>query len=141
MTTAICEPMDPRLVAELEQIFLVAWRRELQKAVDQIQKVTPGKPPKAPQGKSRRNAAQALAERDGARCAYCAEPFVELDGVATLDHVLPRCLVRTNARKNLVLACEPCNTAKGHEIPDVLKPITAALVYTLHRIYGQGAGQ
>jgi 5-methylcytosine-specific restriction endonuclease McrA len=57
-----------------------------------------------------------LAERDGARCFYCAHPFTHL-GSATLDHYIPHCLWRTWKQRNLVLACGPCNEAKADRLP------------------------
>lgn len=53
-----------------------------------------------------------LAERDGgAHCFYCGirEKIYRL----TIDHVVPRSRGGTDALANLVLACEPCNKAKG----------------------------
>ena len=55
---------------------------------------------------------QALAMRDGgAVCHYCGvrHKIYRL----TLDHVVPRSRGGVNAKSNLVLACEPCNHAKG----------------------------
>lgn len=57
-----------------------------------------------------------LARRDGKRCFYCRSPFASTAD-ATLDHFLPYVLWRSYARYNLVLACEPCNTAKGSALP------------------------
>jgi 5-methylcytosine-specific restriction endonuclease McrA len=58
----------------------------------------------------------ALARRDGRRCFYCRQPFLDLTK-ATFDHYIPYRLWRTNRRINLVLACEPCNTRKGSALP------------------------
>ncbi|WP_371781842.1 HNH endonuclease [Streptosporangium subroseum] len=57
-----------------------------------------------------------LAERDGARCFYCTRRFRDLTE-ATLDHLVPTYHGGTWARANLVLACSPCNEAKGHQLP------------------------
>ncbi|WP_371547968.1 HNH endonuclease [Streptomyces sp. NBC_00554] len=56
-----------------------------------------------------------LAERDGRRCFYCRTPF---DGMreATADHYIPRSAWECNLPANLVLSCEPCNTAKADQL-------------------------
>jgi 5-methylcytosine-specific restriction endonuclease McrA len=56
-----------------------------------------------------------LSSRDGgARCRYCGvrKKLRRL----TVDHVVPRSRGGTNSLTNLVLACEPCNRAKGDQI-------------------------
>lgn len=53
---------------------------------------------------------QALAEQDGC-CRYCLEPLTIK--TVTADHKLARSKGGTNARSNIVAACEPCNRAKG----------------------------
>lgn len=61
-----------------------------------------------------------LACRDGARCFYCWHPFADPMTEATFDHYLPTALWesdRHNALWNVVLACEPCNRAKGDRLP------------------------
>ena len=35
---------------------------------------------------------------------------------ATVDHVIPLARGGSNADDNLVLACDPCNKEKGHEV-------------------------
>ena len=57
-----------------------------------------------------------LARRFGLRCAYCYRPFTFLEQ-ATLDHVVPFSLYRTWSFQNLMLACRPCNQAKGDRLP------------------------
>ncbi|MEU2957595.1 HNH endonuclease [Streptomyces albidoflavus] len=57
-----------------------------------------------------------LARRFGLRCAYCYRPFTFLEQ-ATLDHVAPFSLYRTWSFQNLMLACRPCNQAKGDRLP------------------------
>ncbi|WEH35762.1 HNH endonuclease signature motif containing protein [Streptomyces sp. AM 4-1-1] len=64
----------------------------------------------------RRQRKEQLARRDGQRCAYCALPFVSLRE-ATLDHVVPVSALRTWSVGALVLACRPCNQAKGDRLP------------------------
>lgn len=58
-----------------------------------------------------------LARRDGRRCFYCRTPFKRPAVEATLDHYLPYSLCRINRPWNLVLACQPCNEAKGDTLP------------------------
>ncbi len=73
-----------------------------------------------PCSKRRRLLKQRLAERDGARCFYCATEFGPgLEG-ATVDHLIPRSLVHTWAQAALVLACHPCNEAKADALPQAL---------------------
>ncbi|GFH64323.1 HNH endonuclease [Streptomyces diastaticus] len=57
-----------------------------------------------------------LARRFGLSCAYCYRPFTFLEQ-ATLDHVVPFSLYRTWAVQHLMLACRPCNQAKGNRLP------------------------
>lgn len=57
-----------------------------------------------------------LSRRDGKRCFYCHRPFARLSH-ATIDHVVPRCLFRTNALVHVVLACELCNRTKADRLP------------------------
>lgn len=58
-----------------------------------------------------------LTRRDGKRCYYCHRPFTCRLVGATIDHVVPRCLFRTNALAHVVLACRPCNEAKADRLP------------------------
>ncbi|MGW4662894.1 HNH endonuclease [Streptosporangium sandarakinum] len=69
-----------------------------------------------PNSAKRQRYRRQLAERDGARCFYCARRFRDL-AEATLDHLVPTYYGGTWARANLVLACAPCNEAKGHRMP------------------------
>ncbi|MDJ1131782.1 HNH endonuclease [Streptomyces iconiensis] len=70
-------------------------------------------------GERGRELRRRLAARDGARCLYCALPFPRPED-ATLDHFVPYSLWRTNRPANLVLACVPCNNAKGATLPYTL---------------------
>ncbi|MEW1635054.1 HNH endonuclease [Streptomyces sp. NPDC093801] len=63
----------------------------------------------------RRTRKEQLARRHGQHCAYCRRPFADLRE-ATLDHVAPYSLWRTWSVTALVLACQPCNTAKGNRL-------------------------
>lgn len=49
--------------------------------------------------------------RDRFRCQYCGEE-TEL----TYDHVIPRSRGGETCWTNIVAACEPCNTKKGHRL-------------------------
>lgn len=52
---------------------------------------------------------RALRLRDGPDCYWCGAPGL---GV-TIDHVIPKSMGGSNRLENLVLACEPCNQARG----------------------------
>lgn len=62
-----------------------------------------------------------VAARDGWTCHYCdallgwGHPSVT---VPHLDHVIPKCQGGSNGIDNRVLACGPCNTAKGGRTPE-----------------------
>lgn len=47
----------------------------------------------------------------GGRCFYCESRLSR--GEATADHRIPLSKGGTTSRDNLVMACEPCNKAKG----------------------------
>lgn len=51
----------------------------------------------------------------GAECAYCQRPGDWRDGtVLTIDHIMPVCAGGAMRDiRNMVLACVPCNKAKG----------------------------
>ena len=57
-----------------------------------------------------------LVERDGATCVWCSRP-VEIGGKteqrATLDHIVPRSVCRSDHLDVLVLSCFKCNNARG----------------------------
>ncbi len=65
-----------------------------------------------PHRKRARDRRTAIFERDGYRCVYCGRilPATQL----TVDHVEPRVKQGDHSRGNLVTACVPCNTTKGH---------------------------
>lgn len=68
-------------------------------------------------GDARRGVRDYVARRDGARCFYCRAPFpADLVGV-TLDHYVPYSLWRESRPRNIVLACEPCNSRKADALP------------------------
>lgn len=53
----------------------------------------------------------AIYDRDNLRCAYCGK-YVHVDD-RSIDHLQPQELGGSNASRNLVLCCLPCNSAKG----------------------------
>lgn len=82
-----------------------------------------------------------LAGRDGDQCTYCRRPFhrglgkkarhripVANRRIPTLDHLLPHHILPAGGPGNYVLACSPCNNAKGNQVPAVLAPFLAVLV-------------
>ncbi|MET8862275.1 HNH endonuclease [Nonomuraea sp. NPDC004580] len=74
--------------------------------------------PKNLRGMRARKVRRKLAKRDGgSRCFYCAKPFADLHLDATFDHFIPYRVWRTWRQENLVLACDPCNQAKGSRLP------------------------
>lgn len=72
--------------------------------------------------RGRRQMKQMLAERDGGRCLYCRRGAHNVHTL-TFDHYVPQWLGKRCAwpglheLPNLVLACEPCNTAKLGGLP------------------------
>lgn len=73
--------------------------------------------------RDRKRLKRALARRDGRCCWYCGTPFAKSLADATLDHLIPHSVFRTWVQAALVLACEPCNQAKGDQLPqELLRP-------------------
>lgn len=58
-----------------------------------------------------------LIARDGARCRYCGTR----EGPFECDHVIPVSRGGPNRLDNLVVACAPCNRAKGARTPSEWK--------------------
>jgi len=57
-----------------------------------------------------------VVQRDGSRCHYCGRTLGRRGaGRLTLDHVWPVCFGRIDALWNLVPACGPCNSRRGHD--------------------------
>lgn len=71
-----------------------------------------------------------LVKRDGARCAYCAREFIDLDD-ATLDHVIPNAVVGHWEPWNLLLACGPCNNMKADRVPLLIMPVLCGVLYAI----------
>lgn len=129
------QPIDPMLVKAIETAFESfslptvafvtaprAWKTS-----------NPSGPSKGPNGPRKAAIKLELIQRDGFRCAYCARQFVDLDD-ATLDHVIPNCVVGHWKTWNLMLACEPCNNAKSDGVPLVLIPLLCHLLTALEPI-------
>lgn len=57
---------------------------------------------------------RALLMRDGDGCCYCKKTFPHYH----VDHVIPRSRGGPDKLDNLVLACPPCNMAKGARTPE-----------------------
>jgi 5-methylcytosine-specific restriction endonuclease McrA len=55
---------------------------------------------------------QRVFERDDYRCVYCGQQFAADE--LTVDHVEPQLRGGDRSDGNLVTACGPCNTLKGH---------------------------
>ena len=68
-----------------------------------------------------KNERQRLREKQGNRCYYCGEVLQDGgDNPATLDHVIPRSLVRSIKQyipDNHVIACYNCNQKKADKVP------------------------
>ncbi|WP_411091385.1 HNH endonuclease [Streptomyces sp. 049-1] len=58
-----------------------------------------------------------IAHSHGNRCFYCRAPFADPATEGTFDHYLPYTLWPRNLVFNLVVACKPCNVAKGDTLP------------------------
>lgn len=54
-----------------------------------------------------------LRERDGNHCWWCDVEFTD-ELPPTIDHLIPRSQGGIHTVDNCVLACEPCNNARGH---------------------------
>lgn len=53
----------------------------------------------------------------GGKCFWCGCKVTAES--RTLDHIVPRSAGGSNKQHNIVLACKPCNQARGSWIPDV----------------------
>lgn len=69
-----------------------------------------------------------LSEAQNHRCCYCG---ADVRGNATLDHVKPIAFGGKNRDANFVVACEPCNKARGHHN-------AWWFFYELHRLVRRG---
>lgn len=126
------QPIDPKLVLAIESVF----RRISMTTVPFVAaprawaESNPTGGSKGPQGLTKAYRRLEIAKRDGSRCAYCAQEFLDLDD-ATLDHVIPNSIVGHWQAWNLVLACGPCNNLKGDRLPAFLMPMLCHLITSL----------
>lgn len=68
--------------------------------------------------------------RDRYTCGYCMKVFPQ--GKLTLDHVTPRKYGGKNTWENLISACGPCNSKKGHD--SKVRPNKAAYKPTYYEL-------
>jgi 5-methylcytosine-specific restriction endonuclease McrA len=68
-----------------------------------------------------REVRHAVLRRDGSLCRYCG---IECGSQFDLDHVYPSSLGGKTTVNNLVVACRPCNRAKGARVGIWPKPVT-----------------
>lgn len=61
--------------------------------------------------RKRRRRKKKVYERDNGCCFWCRKPL-PLKG-STVDHIIPESVGGDNSVGNLVLACRPCNQARG----------------------------
>lgn len=122
------QPMDPMLAMAVESAFRRVSLTPVQfvPAPRSWRASNPSGPQKG-HSSSKPGLRKRLAQRDGARCGYCARPFVDLDD-ATLDHVIPNSIVGHWQPWNLLLACEACNNLKADHLPLVLMPFLCHLL-------------
>ncbi|MFF0009613.1 HNH endonuclease [Streptomyces tibetensis] len=135
MTTLADFPIDPQLVAAVEAAM--PWQTATLVGIpDQWVQVAPDRAERRerrPHGRKRANMRNKLRELQGDRCFYCRTAFSEV-APATLDHLIPYLIVRNWDMRNLVVACEPCNTAKGGNVHAVFMPLLSVLVHRLATI-------
>ena len=69
------------------------------------------------------NALKLALEKHGGMCFYCkTATATDVSVEMTLDHVEPQALGGGSELTNLVVACKPCNAAKGHTVIDAFNP-------------------
>lgn len=76
--------------------------------------------------------------RDEWHCQYCGEHKKTND--LTFDHVIPRSRGGRTSWTNIVAACRPCNTDKGHKMPRECKmiPIVEPVEPTIYELQDKG---
>jgi hypothetical protein len=126
------QPVDPKLTMAIEAAFRNVSLTDVVfvPAPRVWQKSNPAGSSKGPKGARKAQIKMDLAKRDGFQCAYCTREFVDLDD-ATLDHVIPNCVVGHWQTWNLLLACGPCNSQKSDGVPLVLLPLVCGLLRDL----------
>lgn len=60
-----------------------------------------------------------LIRKNGANCHWCQVRLTV--GNSTVEHVIPLYRGGLDNANNRVLACKPCNQARGHEMPELQK--------------------
>ena len=98
----------------------------------------------------------ALINRDGPNCWYCgaqiarsADMILCDDGASyrapdgmqspTRDHLVPRSRRGSNRKHNLVLACAPCNVAKGARTLDEYRSVLEEKRHERVKFFGETA--
>ncbi|MFA5592394.1 MAG: HNH endonuclease [Micavibrio sp.] len=76
--------------------------------------------------------------RDEWHCQYCGSAFRTKD--LTFDHVIPKSRGGRTSWANIVTACRPCNTRKGHEMPGECRmfPVTKPQEPTIFELQDKG---
>ncbi|QLJ06706.1 HNH endonuclease (plasmid) [Streptomyces sp. NEAU-sy36] len=123
------QPIDPHLLMAVEAAFqrVSTTKVEFVETPRIWKKGAPAGNSKGPSGDKKAALRFSIAQRDGAKCAYCAQPFIDLDQ-ATLDHVIPNEIVKHWQPWNLVLACEACNNLKANRVPLIVMPMLCHLL-------------
>jgi hypothetical protein len=58
-----------------------------------------------------------ILERDGSECVWCRRPLAVGDRNLSLEHLVPRLKGGPAWLENELVACRPCNRARGHKTP------------------------
>lgn len=76
--------------------------------------------------------------RDDWNCQYCGSR--EKTSELTFDHVIPKSRGGKTSWTNIVTACRPCNTDKGHKLPSECKmfPIEEPVQPTIFELQDKG---
>ena len=76
--------------------------------------------------------------RDEWHCQYCGSK--ETTNELTFDHVIPKSRGGKTSWTNIVTACRPCNTEKGHKLPRECKmyPIEEPVQPTIFELQDKG---
>lgn len=80
----------------------------------------PNNSSKAMGSQNRKRRRRSLLKSQGPFCFYCKQEFPEKE--LTLDHKIPYSKGGKSHLGNLVLACEPCNHAKGNSKAEAFTP-------------------
>lgn len=129
------QPIDPRLLMAIEAAFHSVSLTPLEFATipRAWRKANPKGSVKGPKTVTKQYLRLQIARRDGTSCAYCGREFIDLDQ-ATLDHVIPNCVVGHWKPWNLLLTCHACNNLKGDKIPVLMLPLLCHLLIRLAEV-------